>query len=421
MAEGAPGDATSLASEPTGDDLAEFGGGGLSSAVGLVLALSLLFIALGWYVTDLSGGAVASVGSGVSAGRGESVFWGTGPVDGTCHTCHSIGDRGNMMRGPNLGESDFGPPIGARAVQRAATRTEQTGEEYTATDYLVECLADPPAYVVEGFPTHLMPLTFTGQIALSLDDIMSVVAYLQALGGSPDPDAIVRSMSLHGQPILDAAAGAGPAPTQPIVRYPYPIFEVLEGEQVGVYVDITDPLEEATFRLEVLSEEQRELLEEIEGEWIAEGESIFGETRCWQCHTIAGHEFGRPGEIGPELTGIGTIQTLEYLLESIVNPDAVIIPPLEDHSVSGRSLMPSFAEALNLRQILMLAYFLKSLTEPPSTEAPGQVEEDPGADEGVDADAGIPADGSADGSVPASDGDPAADAGVPDTDGSSER
>ena len=148
-----------------------------------VLSLAGLFITLGWYVTDLQGGGVQVAASGVSAERGESIFWDTGPVKGTCRTCHSIGERGNMQRCPNLGDSVLGPQIGERAALRAVEREAETGKPYTPTDYLVECIANPSAYVVDGFPDKLMPIVYTGQIDLEPEDVMSVIAYLQSLGG----------------------------------------------------------------------------------------------------------------------------------------------------------------------------------------------------------------------------------------------
>ncbi|MCH7908605.1 MAG: c-type cytochrome, partial [Candidatus Hydrogenedentes bacterium] len=92
--------------------------------------------------------------------------------------------------------------------------------------------------------------------------------------------------------------------------------------------------------------------------------------------TIAGEDFGplEQGEVGPALTGIGDIQTYEYLRESILNPNAVIVAPLEDHTDSeGRSKMPVYEDTLNLRDLDRLIYYLANLTAVASLETTEEV------------------------------------------------
>ncbi|MFQ5667304.1 MAG: c-type cytochrome [Candidatus Binatia bacterium] len=336
-----------------------------------VLALAGLFIVLGWYVTALQGGGVQAATSGVSAERGETIFWDTGPVKGTCRNCHSIGDRGNMKRCPNLGESALGPPIGERAARRAEERHAQTGKPYTRTDYLVECIANPSAYVVQGFPDHLMPLVYTGQIDLAPEDVMSVIAYLQSIGGEVDLPAIAESMSRYGQAIFAKESGKTSGAKVRRIDFPYPEWEVLEPEQIAEY-QARSNTERKAYLAKSLDDDQIEMLADIEEEWIEDGRKVFRENRCWQCHGIAGEDFGavEPGKVGPELSGIGAIQTREYLLESILNPDALIVPPVEEHSEDGRSKMPSFADLLSTRDLLRLVVYLSSLTGAPPPAEP---------------------------------------------------
>ena len=54
------------------------------------------------------------------------------------------------------------------------------------------------------------------------------------------------------------------------------------------------------------------------------------EVACMRCHKVAGPD-GRSygGEVGPDLTGIGSRQNREYLLESIVTPDHKIAQGFE--------------------------------------------------------------------------------------------
>jgi putative heme-binding domain-containing protein len=148
------------------------------------------FLWIGYSVTSLSGGEqkVAAAGAvEISPEGGESIFWGKG----RCFTCHSVGGRGRAVRGPNQGQfgERFTAPIGVRAADRARERSEKTGAEYTATDYLVESLATPGAYVVEGYKNE-MATVYAPPISLNLNEIKAVVTYLQSQGGDIDLEAL---------------------------------------------------------------------------------------------------------------------------------------------------------------------------------------------------------------------------------------
>jgi putative heme-binding domain-containing protein len=60
-----------------------------------------------------------------------------------------------------------------------------------------------------------------------------------------------------------------------------------------------------------------------------EGEKVFyDDTRpvtCGKCHVVN----GKGKKVGPDLTGIGSIQTPEYFLESILKPSAKIVKGYE--------------------------------------------------------------------------------------------
>jgi quinoprotein glucose dehydrogenase len=51
---------------------------------------------------------------------------------------------------------------------------------------------------------------------------------------------------------------------------------------------------------------------------------------CLRCHKVTGPD-GKPfgGDVGPELTGIGSRQNREYILESLVAPDQTIAQGFE--------------------------------------------------------------------------------------------
>ena len=230
------------------------------------------FLWIGYQVTELTGGErKAAVAVEISPEGGEAIFWGKG----RCYTCHSLGDRGSAVRGPNLGQlgEQFALAIGARAVERAKERSEKTGKDYTATDYLVESLAEPGAYVVEGRKNE-MAIVYAPPISLILDEIKAVLSYLQSQAGDIDIDAINNPSEIaqgyYNRIQAASAAGGG------------------------------DP---------------------------GEGEVVF-EDNCIECHAIA----GEGGEIGPDLSGIAT-KGLKFLRESILQPAKTLTVNYETYVV----------------------------------------------------------------------------------------
>jgi mono/diheme cytochrome c family protein len=88
---------------------------------------------------------------------------------GLCLTCHTIGKSG-ALRFPDLAG------IGARAGSRQPGKGD--------VEYLVEAMYEPTAYVVEGFPPAMPPVNMP-PIGLTDQEILSVIAALQDLGGKP--------------------------------------------------------------------------------------------------------------------------------------------------------------------------------------------------------------------------------------------
>jgi mono/diheme cytochrome c family protein len=89
---------------------------------------------------------------------------------GLCLTCHTIGQTGGALRFPDLGG------IGARAAERVPGMSD--------VDYLTQSLYEPMAYIVPGFNPG-MPMANFPPIGLTDEEILSVIAYLQSLGGTP--------------------------------------------------------------------------------------------------------------------------------------------------------------------------------------------------------------------------------------------
>jgi hypothetical protein len=96
------------------------------------------------------------------------------------------------------------------------------------------------------------------------------------------------------------------------------------------------------------------------------GRELYGDLECYKCHEIKTEKFPAPADgkyTGPELTGMGRIHPAEYIAESILFPNAVIVDEPGHTGPDGLSLMPSYADALSLTQWGDLVAFLKGLTE----------------------------------------------------------
>jgi len=98
----------------------------------------------------------------------------------------------------------------------------------------------------------------------------------------------------------------------------------------------------------------------------ARGRELFRELECYKCHEIKTEQFPRPLDgkyTGPELTGMGRIHPREYIAESVLFPNAVIVDEPGATGPDGLSTMPSYADSLSVTQWLDLVAYLKGLTE----------------------------------------------------------
>ena len=168
-----------------------------------------VYLWVGYSITELTGGErKASAAVDVSPEGGEAIYWGKG----RCFTCHSVGGQGSAVRGPNHGQfgEKFPLPMGARAVERAKERSEKEGSDFTAVDYMVESMASPGAYVVNGYKNE-MAVVYAPPISLSLKEIKAVVAYLMSLGGDLDMEAIDTKPGEQTQAFYSKIAAAAEA------------------------------------------------------------------------------------------------------------------------------------------------------------------------------------------------------------------
>jgi hypothetical protein len=115
---------------------------------------------------------------------------------GLCLTCHTIGKTG-ALRFPDLAGVD------GRAKTRVAGMND--------VEYLAQSMYEPTAFVVPGFPPAMPPIN-KPPIGLTDQEILCVIAALQALGGTP---TVTLQTKHHYNSGAAAPGGAAPAPPAP--------------------------------------------------------------------------------------------------------------------------------------------------------------------------------------------------------------
>jgi cytochrome c5 len=189
----------------------------------------------------------------------------------------------------------------AAAAERLADPHYQ-GEADDGESYLYESMVDPSAYVVAGFgktgsgdTVSPMPNVLTGSVGLSEVEIRAVVAFLQDLGG------FEVTVEIPTGPVAQEEEEAAPGDPRPPFATP---------------------------------------------------EEAIAEFACGACHKVAGEE----GELGPDLTSIGTERDKDDLRRSILQPNADITEGFEP------DLMPDdYGEQLYAVELEMLVDYLVGL------------------------------------------------------------
>ena len=177
---------------------------------------------------------------------GEEIY----KTKGTCEICHRIGQKGT--RAPDLAG------VGGRAAK--------VKSGMSATQYLLESLTSPGAFIVEGYPP-IMPAVDKPPIALNRSEVWALTAFLQSLGGTVDVALNDIPATVGG----GGVAGGGAAAAE--VKLP--------GDPKG-------------------------------------GKAVFmGKGTCLACHK-AGDIPGTP--VGPDLSQIARIQTPDYIMRKILDP-----------------------------------------------------------------------------------------------------
>ena len=93
----------------------------------------------------------------------------------------------------------------------------------------------------------------------------------------------------------------------------------------------------------------------------ARGRQVFVRSGCFACHAVAGEPFPPSSGVGPDLTGAGEHHPAGYLLESVINPHAVIVQGPGYTGPDGLSIMPSYADRLAVQEVLDLVSYLRTL------------------------------------------------------------
>jgi putative copper resistance protein D len=101
----------------------------------------------------------------------------------------------------------------------------------------------------------------------------------------------------------------------------------------------------------------------------ARGRTVFVKLQCFGCHTVQGERLPAARRPGPELTAIGTRPPAD-LVESIMNPNAMIVDGPGYTDARGSSTMPDYRETLTVGELIDLVAYLKSLPGP-GPAAPG--------------------------------------------------
>jgi mono/diheme cytochrome c family protein len=94
---------------------------------------------------------------------------------------------------------------------------------------------------------------------------------------------------------------------------------------------------------------------------VTKGREVFIRLQCFVCHAVGGEKFPPTAAPGPDLTDLGDHHPAGYLLESILNPNAVIVDGPGYTGADGKSIMPDYRGRLSVNELVDLVAYLKSL------------------------------------------------------------
>ena len=191
--------------------------------------------------------------------------------------------------------------------ERAGTRIHEErykGKATTSAEYIVESVMDPTAYVVEGYQPSMPP------VGRQLNDLelVAVVSFLQSQGGEVTVNGQSRFPKWRGEGGGAAPAAAAPAPTTAAASR-------------------------------------------------ASGPELVQKWACVTCHN-----FDKPDKlVGPSLWDIGARKDANYIRESILVPDAVVVEGFPAGLMKGTLDGEDFYQKVSLQDLNTIVDYLTSL------------------------------------------------------------
>jgi len=219
---------------------------------------------------------------------------------GTCALCHEIGKKGE--RCPDLAG------VGARAETRIHEERYH-GKATTGAEYIVESVMDPTVYVVEGYQPSMPPV---GR-QLSDLEVVAVVSFLQSQGGE---------VTVNGQSRFPTWRGEGGAAATASLTGPALAAAAVAPSPAGT-----------------------------------SGQELVQKWGCVTCHN-----FDKPDKlIGPSLWDIGARKDANYIRESILEPDAVVVEGFPAGLMKGTLDGNGFYQQAPVQDLNTLVNYLTSL------------------------------------------------------------
>ncbi|HFC05602.1 MAG TPA: c-type cytochrome [Rhizobiales bacterium] len=229
---------------------------------------------------------------------GERLFTGKG----TCTLCHN-----NLGRAPDLLMIDLSKSFPARLADPRYNGISKgkTGAK-AVEDYILESMKEPSKYVVAGFgkkgsndTVSPMPKVDAAPIELSPLEMNAIAAFLQDKAGYQPTVALPSANDVAA--VADKSSG--------------------DGEEEGPATT---------------------------------GKAAVEKFGCPTCHDLE----GSGGDIGPDLRGIGKRMDDSKIVESIVNPNAVIAKGFE-----ADTMPDDFSEQMRVSELNLIVDYLKNLPE----------------------------------------------------------
>ena len=212
------------------------------------------------------------------------------------------GNKGNCATCHEIGKKGERCPDLAGVGARAETRIKEEhykGKATNGAEYIVESVMDPTAYVVEGYQPVMPP------VGRQLNDLelVAVVSFLQSQGGEVTVNGQSRFPKWRGEGGGAVAAAAAPSPVG------------MSGQEL---------------------------------------------VQKWACVTC--HNFDKPDKlIGPSLWDIGARKDANYIRESILEPDAMVVEGFPAGLMKGTLDGSGFYQQVPLQDLNTLVNYLASL------------------------------------------------------------